>query len=233
MRPVPLKSDHLQTLLSNITRLCHSDEFKKVADRVAPRLDSLIDNEKYPAYSDEYLREALKLKSSEFGYPRGVLGFGTGHENYTNYKMFSPLEKQVKKISGFLGTPKNALTMVYPENGFIGWHHNGNAPGYNILLTYSQDGDGCFKYYDKAADEIVTIQDKPGWQVKVGYYPNQAKEKERIYWHAAQTKKQRISVAWIIDHRPMWINMISEISKGDYDKDFVLSQGPLKDLVHA
>ena len=232
MRPIPLNSDHLLTLLSNITKICHSAEFKAIADKVPVRKDELIDSSIHPV-TERYLREALKVPVSEFGFPRGVLGFGSGHENYTNYKMFSPLEKQVKKIGNFLGTPKNALTMVYPDNGYIGWHHNGNAPGYNILLSYSQDGDGCFKYYDNKKDEVVIIQDKPGWQVKVGYYPRQGRATNSVYWHAAETKKQRISLAWIIDHRPMWVNMISEISNGGYDKEFVLSQGPLKDLVHA
>jgi hypothetical protein len=129
-----------------------------------------------------------------------------------------PIRNIVDKIGLYLGTPTNALTMAYPDKGFIGWHHNGNAPGFNILMTYSQDGDGCFKYYDCFEKKIVTMPDVVGWSVKVGYYPDERKETERVYWHCAETKKQRISVAWVINHRPMWENMIDSITEGDFDK---------------
>ncbi len=84
-------------------------------------------------------------------------------------------------------------------------------------MTYSQDGDGCFKYWDWVEKKIVTHPDPVGWSVKVGYYPDERKETERVYWHCAETKKQRISVAWVINHREMWIDMINTISEGTYD----------------
>lgn len=223
MRPIPLKNERLVTLLSTLTDICYTPTVMQYAAKFKSRRDDLIPE--HYGVSDEYLRTALTKKITDFGFPRTSLGMGMNGVPTDRIDIIDPIEKQVKKVGKFLGTHVNALTMIYPDKGFIGWHHNGNAPGYNILMSYSQDGEGDFRYYDKKEDKIVVLNDTPGWFVKVGYYPSERSETERIYWHAAQTKKQRVSVAWIINHRPMWLSMIEEITGGDYDKDFVQSQG--------
>lgn len=225
MRPIPLKNARLETLLTTLTDICYTDTVRKFAAGTRDRKDNLIPD--LHGASDEYLKSALTLKVNDFGFPRSCLGLGMSGVPPSKMEVIDPIEAHVKKIGKFLGTHQNALTMIYPDNGYIGWHHNGNAPGYNILISYSQDGDGDFRYYNKKDDKIVVINDKPGWFVKVGYYPSEKTETDHLYWHAAQTKKQRVSIAWIINHRPMWLSMIEEITGGDYDKDFIQSQGNL------
>ena len=59
-----------------------------------------------------------------------------------------------------LGT-SNALSQLYPPEGFIAWHNNANAVGYNLIFTWSETGEGWFKYLDKYGNEIL-ITDKKG-----------------------------------------------------------------------
>lgn len=225
MKVIPLRNDRLETLLSNTIKLFYSGEAKKITDETKERKDNLITD--YHPCSDEYLFEAFKLKLEDFGYPRAALGCSVLEidRNSLKYKELPIIEKEVKSISRFLGTPKNALTMSYPDNGYIGWHHNGNAPGHNILFSYSLDGDGEFCFWDYETQSIKRLKDKPGWNVKVGYYPSERTERDKVYWHMANTKKHRVSIAFIINQKEMWKNMIDEITLEDYDHDAILDQG--------
>lgn len=217
MTPIKLNNEKLQTLLSNIT-----DEFFQpkvtnlLSDQIYYKRDNLIPG--IHSCSDEYFNKARTFNITEYGYPRACYGVSESALNHNVYDSFDDIRKKIKKISTFLGTERLALSMLYPDDGFIGWHHNGNAPGYNILLTYSKDGDGYFKYYDYKTEDFVVLQDKQGWNVRVGYYPDQYKEPDRVFWHCAKTTKQRITIAWVIDHRKMWENLIDDISGGDYNR---------------
>jgi len=232
MRDVPLKNMRLEQLLLRLTDAVFKDE---VLEQLVARADKPRDCRQIPdlhGMSDEYFFKAKdEFELKDFAFPSTSHGVGTGDlDRRDSGYFFDVSNKLVGKIRDYIGAPFNALVMLYPENGFIGWHHNGNAPGYNILFSYSQDGDGDFRYWDREKEEIVMIEDRPGWNVKCGYYPCQRKEPDRVYWHAAQTKKARLSVAFIIDNRDMWMNMIEHISKGEFDRDILFDQGPLKDL---
>lgn len=225
MKFIPLKSPRLIKYLQSITNILYKDEYKKLIGKTRIRNDNLIPD--LYACSEDYLRKAFTLKVQDYGFPRSSLGLGVREFDPDLLKVTEPIHNLVEKIGQNLGSPNNALTMAYPDKGFIGWHHNGNAPGYNILMTYSQDGNGCFKYYDRINDSVVVMPDQPGWTVKVGYYPSEKNETDRVYWHCADTAKQRISVAWILNHRTMWENMIDSISDGTFDKS-VLNQDQMK-----
>lgn len=216
MRDIKLSNERLATLLSSITDLFYNGEVKDLVFNYEavkdPRIEDL-----HPC-SMEYFDKARTFSIEEYGFPQACKGVSESSLHPQDYDKLATVRKKVSRISNFLGTPVNALVMSYPDNGYIGWHHNGNAPGYNVLLTHSQDGKGKFSYYDYATDSVVHLQDKPGWNVRVGYYPNQYTEPERVFWHAADTEKQRITLAWVINHKDMWKNMIDEITGGDYDK---------------
>lgn len=180
MQFIPLKNDRLATLLSNIIKECFKPEVLKIISSVRDRTDDLIPE--HHGASKEYLEKALTLKLEDFGFPRSCLGAGMKYDSMPPqwFDKVKDIQKKVDKVGLFLGTPTNALVMAYPDNGYIGWHHNGNAPGYNILMTYSQDGDGNFSYWDSNKKEIVVMPDKPGWSVKVGYYPDQVDRKSVV-----------------------------------------------------
>lgn len=235
MREVYLKSQRLTKILSGITEEVFKKEnlsvLSKEAHDISERLNKKNPIDNLHPSSDEYFKIALKHPIKDFAYPRAALGIGTLSTNsHSSNFFYSLIGNKLMRLQNTLGAQANALCMLYPDEGYIGWHHNGNAPGYNVLFSYSQDGDGYFKYYDKEKNEVIYMYDKPGWNVKCGYYPSEVREPKRVYWHAAYTKKARLSIAFIIDNRDMWINMIEYITDNDFDRNHLQAQGPLKDL---
>jgi len=224
MKSIKLKNDRLQTLLSSTIDFFYEDNIKENCKKCKVRTDNFIPD--FDPWSEEYLRKAFTLELKEYGYPRALKGMSLEDMKklIPNSSNVVEITKRITHIGRFLGTHHNALVMYYPEEGYIGWHHNGNAPGYNILMTYSLDGDGGFSFWDYKTKSIQTIQDKVGWSVKVGYYPNIRKEPKRVYWHMAKTKNPRVSIAWVLDQKEMWKSMIDEITGGDYDHDDILDQ---------
>lgn len=234
MRKISLVSDRYLTRLSNLTNHIFDTEFLNFLYKFKERI---ITDELIPSIhgtSDEYLGLVFKEHLYNYGYPRRSLGinlqFDEASSELRSNLLYQKFIIKHSRLANALGAQYRALSVIYPDDGYIGWHHNGNAAGYNVLFTYSQDGDGWFKYWDYDTKSIKVIQDDPGWNVKVGYYPSQFDEPQRVYWHAARTTKTRISFGFIINQRDMWINAIDEITEGKYDRNFVLNQGPLKDL---
>lgn len=90
----------------------------------------------------------------------------------------------------------NALAAVYPANGYMSWHTNADAPGYNVLMTWSETGKGFFRYQDPITKEIITMHDKPGWNCKVGYFGKHT-ETDKLFWHCCGTEELRVTVAWV------------------------------------
>jgi hypothetical protein len=110
-----------------------------------------------------------------------------------------------------LSARTNTLNTVYPPDGFISWHNNANASGYNILFSWSETGDGWFEYYDMIKQERVRINDVPGWQCKMGYFGPYYKP-ETVCYHAASTSCWRISVAYVFaEADTMWQYVIEDI----------------------
>ncbi len=212
------------TLLSHTTDLFFTKNVRDISAKSKIIEDNLITE--FHSCSDEYLFKAFELKLTDFGFPRALKGTNLGEMQRMspNDSVVAKIPNIMSRIGRFLGTPNQALSMYYPDDGYIGWHHNGNASGYNILMTYSQDGNGGFSFWDYGTKSIKTIPDKKGWSVKVGYYPNEKKEPNRVYWHMAKTTKARVTIAWVLNQKEMWKNMIDEISQGDYDHDDVLEQ---------
>ena len=160
----------------------------------------------------QYLEDALPTPD-RFGFPRD--SYGIDMNPYPTEKPlpkhFDPvLRKLDDDLITFLGARNNALKMYYPPQGFIGWHNNGNAPGYNIIMSYSKTGEGSFYSYDLKTKEITEYKDNPGWNIKVGYFGSFS-EPDKIYWHAARTDCDRVTLSYIIYDKNIWDNMIDEI----------------------
>lgn len=90
----------------------------------------------------------------------------------------------------------NALSAVYPPNGFMGWHNNSDCPGDVVLLTWTKNGNGFFRYEDPQTKEIVTLNDTPGWSCKLGHFGS-LYEPDKVFWHCCSTEELRITVAWV------------------------------------
>ena len=105
------------------------------------------------------------------------------------------MQKVKYDFASELGAHTSALLSYYPPGGFVGWHTNYDANAYQVLFTWSENGDGYFRYYDKHKDEIVTIPDVPGWQCRHFYFGAEH-EVDKHCWHAAYAGCQRITLAY-------------------------------------
>lgn len=161
------------------------------------------------ATGSEYLHHMQNKKVD--GFPEKT--YGVDLMRYTT--PFESLQKAVgtldKDLLAWSGSRNNAVKMVYPVGGYMGWHNNANAPGYNLILSWSQNGLGYFRYQDPLTKDLVTMQDKPGWTCKVGYFGSFA-EKEKVFWHSASAKhEERVTIAYIIPHEGLWEDMCEDV----------------------
>lgn len=123
-----------------------------------------------------------------------------------------------ESLQASLGARFCALKMYYPPEGFIAWHTNWNVPGYNIIFTYSEKGQGHWRHIDSSnssshvpdPENLVHVDDVPGWHCKVGYFGNK-NEFDKIVWHSAHTSEPRITVSYVIFEKLIWENMVEEL----------------------
>ena len=115
------------------------------------------------------------------------------------------------ELSAYLGAKFNAVHVYYPVGGFMGWHNNWDVPGYNILISYSEDEKGFFRYRDADTGDIVTMNDTKGWSCKVGYYGGKKESQDNHYWHCAGSFAPRQTLGFVIPNKEMWEMMIEDI----------------------
>ena len=149
----------LKIQLSFITTLYHTNEkccqMKTIQIRNKQLIDILdnyidgflkVDRSKFPyqqkditseyACGEEYLLHMQSKKVT--GFPEKTHGIDLNQ--YVPPNMAKLLQKLDVDLMSWSGSRYNAVKMVYPKGGYMGWHHNANAPGYNILLSWSEKG---------------------------------------------------------------------------------------------
>lgn len=179
--------------------------------------------------SDEYLRKLDH--GNHVGFPIHMYGIDLNyrtlqsHAGLVDASMLEEIRRRDlaldDRLQNYLGAKTCALKAYYPAGGHIGWHNNWNAPGYNIIFTYSGRGDGYWKHVTPtAASEIepdlsrlLRVPDSPGWHCKVGYFGSK-RELDRVVWHCAYTNEPRLTVSYIIYDEGIWQNMVNEIADG-------------------
>ena len=172
--------------------------------------------------SEKYLDTIAQAGVAHSGFPDVLHGYSFGNTNIkfaanipidnltsVSQKINFKLQDTITKFQTHFGFKKNALFCVYPPGGYISWHNNANAPAYNFIFTWSETGDGWFKYWDTQKEEFVTFQDKPGWQCKAGYFGPYAEGSDGLLYHAASTDCLRLTIAFTLDR--------DEMSKGLQD----------------
>lgn len=205
---------HNQELLDILT--AYSDWFfttdleplEKVCDNPKRHCDTKIDD----GCSHKYLLEILNKREEHIGFPEKAFSVDLAREERV------PSEHKKKRLEicttlcSYLGARNQAVNVFYPAGGYMGWHTNWNAHGYNILLSYSKTGNGFFRYKNPLLNrKIVTMDDRPGWSCKVGYFGNK-QEHSDIYYHCAGSYEPRITLGFIVPHKEMWEDMIEDIS---------------------
>lgn len=167
------------------------------------------------ATGDDYLKNALK-DTEKYGFPNHSWGLELAFDSkyYDAPDVKDRAKKTNEKLMNFFGARTNALQMYYPSGGYIGWHNNSNAPGYNIVLSCNPGGDGYFAHYDHINDKYNIFEDQPGWNCKVGYF-GKFTEPELVYWHCAKTKTPRLTMSYVIYDKNIWEDMVEDIN---YDR---------------
>lgn len=165
--------------------------------------------------SDEYMHEIIKMGSGHDGFPRVLKGYGgLKHEGGDmRGKVIKDASRDLNtKLMEFLSCRNNALNACYPPGGFISWHNNANAKGYNIIITYSENGNGWFDYWDTEKKERVRIPDVPGWQAKMTYFGPYDGDPDQICYHAAYSDDYRITVAFVFaEADEFWEEVIEDL----------------------
>lgn len=207
MKEIPINNKELKQILNSwIEVLLRVDRSKYPYDAGVGKLGKVTSEY---ACSKEYLDHMQSKKVDgfpEITYGVDLMKFIPPHES-----LAKALYKLDEDLLNWSGSRNNAVKMLYPIGGYMGWHHNANAAGYNILLSWSERGTGFFRYQDPITKEIVTMNDTPGWTCKVGYY-GPWHQPDKIYWHCASAEhEERVTLGYIIPHEGMWENMIEDI----------------------
>lgn len=212
---------------------------KDVAYKHSPHWDVLPENcinilDKMDPCGMDYLNYQKKCMAegkdpdASSGFPNKEIFFSVRTLNsIEGADHFKKLNESISDISyRFLGGHSVALSAFYPPGGYIPWHHNGNAPGFNILLHYSFGGNGSFYTWDK--DRIVEYKDVANdWVCRAGRFLDtvgqnvvrprgQGQETPHVgvndaSWHSAKTFDWRFTLSTITNQEDMWLDIIDEL----------------------
>ena len=198
MNTIQIRNKDLINLLND-----YSNWFEGVNRSLIKVRGERDDNEYYT--SDKYLKKIDK-KNHE-GFPEKTHGIDLVFCDSTDNEIRKRIRKIDLDFNSILGSKHCAVKMYYPAGGYMGWHNNHNASGYNILFSYTKNGNGFFRY---KTDKTYTMHDKPGWTAKVGYYGNN-KEPDKLFWHCARAYEDRLTLGFVIPDRSFWEMMIEDI----------------------
>lgn len=147
-----------------------------------------------------YLNHCLLTQDTHMGYPEEHMAQPISRMVDVNPEIWTDFRDKARtEFTIEIGAQHAALTNYYPPGGFVGWHTNWDANAYQVLFTWSRTGDGYFRYYDAKNDEIITIEDKPGWQARHFYF-GRKDEVNHHCWHSAYTWSERITLAYKFDN---------------------------------
>ena len=207
LKHVDVKNPELLEILNEYAALHKWDGFEKnvycSATEHARQRDYYV--------GERYMNEVVSQGNGHDGFPEHLLGynFKLSEREHQIFNMDAdPVFKRDfthqlanlnDRMMNFLSVKHNALAAVYPPGGFISWHNNANAPGYNLIFSFSEDGSGWFDYIHPETKEVIRCQDKPGqWTCKAAYFGH-FDEPEKMLYHAASTEGWRTTVSYVFD----------------------------------
>lgn len=213
MKSVAIKNPEVLSILNEFVDLWWE---KKETD-LTKYYFSAKDDDRNFYISDEYKNKIINMGSAHDGYPEKLRGYSLRLENTDYVPPEAKLTKRYieinEKLQHVLSTRRNALCAVYPPEGFISWHNNANAPSYNLIFTWSENGNGYWKHVDPYTGKDVIVPDIPGWQCKAFYFGAYEDRPEDLVYHMASTDCWRMTVSYIFDriHKQFWEDVIEEI----------------------
>lgn len=210
-----IRNTELLDILNRHVDIAKKVDLKKVR---VPEMDH-VDMQEW--VSKEYLDKIVYDYRDHNGYPRMLYGFELAADKfrYRDIEVEAQITKEYEEVceelTSFLGVHRRALSCVYPPGGFISWHNNANASGYNVIFTWSENGDGQWEHIDPITKEHVIIKDVPGWQCKYGYYGSYDDGLDKVLYHCAHTNCLRMTFGFVFNRdetgRKMAEMLIQEI----------------------
>lgn len=176
-------------------------------DKSVFKLEGKPDKNDY--YTEEEYFKTID-QEKHIGFPEVTYGTDIAFTQTTMVDLRQRIRQIDSDFNDILSAKHCAVKMYYPKGGYMGWHNNHNASGYNILFSYTKNGEGYFRYKDPKTLETVTMHDSPGWTAKVGYY-GMLEEKDKIYWHCARAYEVRLTLGFVIPDKNFWEMMIEDI----------------------
>lgn len=168
----------------------------KISDYILSNKDLLIMADSFSVQdsdidcvSEQYLHEHCLGKDIDFAEYENVINLSKVEDRN--------LEKLINNLKHYLGVNDLSIAALYPKNSKLSWHHNGNAAGDAVLFSYSIDGKGYFRYYDKSTNAVIDVMDDIGWFAKLVSYGD-PKLVDTPAWHCAETENYRISIGFKI-----------------------------------
>jgi hypothetical protein len=168
--------------------------------------------------SDEYKIKIMNMGSFHEGFPEQLRGYSLkldfkGDVKFSDPRINSDYIRINENLQHILSTKHNALCTIYPPGGFISWHNNANASSYNLIFTWSENGNGYWKHVDPYTGKDVIVQDIPGWQCKAFYFGAYEDRSEDLVYHMASTDCWRMTISYIFDrhHKQFWEDVIEDI----------------------
>lgn len=216
MKNIKLVNNDVLSILNKAVDLWRSDPLFRdsvVFDGENAKRDDWI--------SDEYFDKIVNMKDKHAGFPEKSHMASLRPDFFKTRKADPAYKKRYidgwKKINEdlmlTLGVKNNALCAVYPPGGFIGWHNNANASAYNLIMTWSETGNGYWKHFNPYTKEVETIPDVAGWQAKATFFGGYRDKPEDVVYHMASTDCWRMTIAYIFDrsHKQYWEDALAEL----------------------
>lgn len=143
-----------------------------------------VNNVPLPQVNVDVLREQFQSRPSDVAMPQNFINTQPPVVNadwalglYRPYILDARIKHQSRHtISG---------GSIYPPNGWMGWHTNGNWPGQRLYASWSENGNSGMLWFVNG--QTIADYDKPGWNIRVFNCP---------VWHAVFSNCWRASVGW-------------------------------------
>ena len=216
MRDIPIKNPDILKALNNF--LWYYDNREIVQNTLELHGNA---NQRERWTGSKYRDEVIAMDEKHEGFPDSTHSYALKLDRlvFASGKRQSPEAKDFierygrynEELCCLLSTRNNALTQLYPPNGYISWHNNANASAYNIIFSWSETGDGLFKYVDGHTGDEVVMKDVKGWQCKAGYFGAYGEPWYNRVYHAAETDCWRITVSYIFDRSDMSSGLQDEV----------------------
>lgn len=214
MRDVPIKNTEILEALNNFLWYYDNRDFVKknlVLHGSASERDRWTNS--------KYRDEIIAMDEKHEGFPDSCHSYALKADRLVHInpqssesaEFVSRYSEYNEKLCQLLSTRNNALTQMYPPNGYISWHNNANASAYNIIFSWSETGDGLFKYVDGHTGEEVVMKDVKGWQCKAGYFGAYSEPWYKRVYHAAETDCWRITVSYMFDRTDISMGLQDDI----------------------